>query len=97
MPLHFAYYKHTIVCKDYILLKCIYIFVYYDMYMVNNSGKERITITVSPYVKKKLAKYVGKGKENAMFSSISDAANTALIEMLFRIEQEEKNENEVNK
>lgn len=58
---------------------------------MSNTGKDRITVSVSPYVKTKLNKYVGKGKT---FSSASDAANTALIEMFFRIEQEEKRESE---
>ncbi|HET8689318.1 MAG TPA: hypothetical protein VFM18_22135, partial [Methanosarcina sp.] len=51
--------------------------------IMGNNGKDRITVTISPYVKEKLKKYVGKGKK---FSSNSDAANTALIELFSRIE-----------
>jgi len=61
---------------------------------MSHTGKDRITVSISPYIKKKMDKYVGKGKT---FSSASDAANTALIEMFFRIEQEEKRENESEK
>jgi Arc/MetJ-type ribon-helix-helix transcriptional regulator len=61
---------------------------------MSNTGKDRITVSISPYIKNKMDKYVGKGN---MFSSASDAANTALIELFFRIEQEEKRENESEK
>ncbi len=54
---------------------------------MGDKGKDRITVTISPYVKDKLKKYVGKGKK---FSSNSDAANTALIELFSRIEMLEK-------
>ncbi len=50
---------------------------------MGEGGKDRITVTVSPYIKEKMQKYVGKGKK---FSSVSDATNTALIELFFRIE-----------
>jgi len=59
-------------------------FAYYSKHM---SNKDRITVTISPYLKNKLAKYVGKGK---LFSSASDAA-------FVKIEQEEKKEKESEK
>lgn len=60
---------------------------------MSNTGKDRITVSISPYVKAKLKKYVGKG-EGKRFSSESDAANTALIELFYRIEQKEEREDE---
>lgn len=57
--------------------------------IMSDTGKERITVTVSPYVKEKIKKYVGKGKK---FASASDATNTALIEMFTRIEIKEDTE-----
>jgi len=65
-------------------------FVYYSKHM---SNKDRITVTISPYLKNKLAKYAGKNK---LFSSASDAANIALTELFVKIEQEEKKEKEEN-
>lgn len=66
-------------------------FVYYSKHM---SNKDRITVTVSPYLKNKLAKYVGKER---LFSSASDAASIALTELFVRIEQEQEREKESGK
>lgn len=74
-----------------IWLKSIDMFAYYSKHM---SNKDRITVTISPYLKNKLAKYVGKGK---LFSSASDAAGIALTELFVKIEQEEKKEKESEK
>lgn len=64
----------------------------------NMSNKDRITVTISPYLKNKLTKYVGKG-EGKLFSSASDAASIALTELFVKIESGlfEKEEEECKK
>jgi len=61
---------------------------------MGNHGKERISVTVSPYLKKKLERFVGDGRP---FSSASDAANIALTELFCKLEREEREEREIPK
>lgn len=48
--------------------------------------KKTVSVSLSPYVLDRLEAYTGEGKK---FSTVSDAVNTALIEMLHRFELRE--------